>query len=159
MFEIVFSAALSLAGAAGSEGPCTLASAGEVEQVLGGAPVPLGPDEIGEETAPSCQWATAKRDARVKLALWSPDELTVLGLPDAESYYAQLENVTTLYEDIVAIEGIGQRAFEAAHEPASALARDATIVVLKSGRVAVFEFSHVVPVEAHAFAASVMGRL
>jgi hypothetical protein len=139
--------------------PCDLATKAEVEYVLRGAAVDVPVSEIGEETAPYCLWTSARRDVRVKVAVWSKDEFPVLGLADAESHYRQMENLAGLFEEIIRLDGIGQRAFESAHEPETASARDATIVVLKADRTIVFEFTNVAPASARLFSARVSARL
>lgn len=131
---IVFFAALLHGSAAfASEGPCALADTDDVERVLGGAIVPVPVDEIGEETAPYCLWATAGRRAEIKLAIWSEAELPVLDLTDAESYFVKLEAEAQERPGFVLLDGFGARAFEA----------DGTIVMLKAGRVIVVDFAGV----------------
>jgi hypothetical protein len=139
--------------------PCALATSAEVEEVLGGPTVDLTPDEIGEETAPYCQWATATRDVRIKVELWSPAELPVLGLSDAETYYGKLDRESVSQSAYLPLDGMGEQAFEAADVPATGFARDARIVVLKGGRVVVFDFTHVPAEQARAFAAAAIGRM
>jgi len=116
------------------------------------------PDQIGEQTAPYCLWASEERRVEAKVTIWSPDELQVLGLKDADTYFSKLRqefpNGTVRY-----INGVGERAFEGEFVASAAMRASGTIVVLKSGRVAVFEFVHVVPSDAHAFVANVVGRL
>jgi hypothetical protein len=139
-------------------GPCALATSVEAEKVLGAAAIDVPPDQIGEETAPTCLWATEGRRAEAKVTVWSADELPVLGLNDAASYFSQLRQQYAT-EAIRYLEGLGERAFEAEFVPAAAMRASGTIVVLKSGRVVVFEFVNVVPSGAHNFVANVVERL
>lgn len=159
MIFAAFSVGLIFAAVgADAGGPCELATGVEVEHVLGGAPVPVPADQIGEETAPYCLWASEGRRVEAKVTVWSPDELQVLGLKDADAYFSKLReefpNGTVRY-----INGVGERAFEGEFEASAALRASGTIVVLKSGRVAVFEFVHVMPGDAHAFVANIVSRL
>jgi len=112
------------------EDPCSLASEEEIARVLGGAIVPVPVDQIGEETAPYCRWATAGRRREIKLTIWSEAELPVLNLTNAESYFVQLEAEARARPGFVYLDGFGARAFEA----------EGTIVVLKTGRVMVVDF-------------------
>lgn len=167
MIFVAFSVSLALA-AAGVEpavsaateeaGPCGLATTAEVEHLLGGPEVAVPADQIGEETAPYCLWASEKRRVEAKVSIWSADELPVLGLKDADAYFSKLRqdypNDAVRY-----INGVGERAFEAEFVASAAMRASGTIVVLKSGKVVVFEFVHVVPGDAHAFVANVIGRL
>jgi hypothetical protein len=146
---IVFAALLHGSAAFASQDPCALASDDEVERVLGGAIVPVTVEEIGEETAPYCLWATAGRKAEIKLEIWSDAELPVLNLPDAESYFVKLEAEARTWPGFIPLDGFGARAFEA----------DGAIVILKTGRVTKLEFSNVTLRDARAFAASIAGRL
>jgi len=160
MIFAAFSVGLMLAGVAGGEvsGPCGLATRAEVESVLGGPQVVVPADQIGEETAPYCLWASEGRRVEAKVTIWSPDELQVLGLKDADAYFSKLRQ--EFPNDAVRyINGVGERAFEGEFEASAALRASGTIVVLKSGRVAVFEFIHVVPGDAHVFVANVVSRL
>lgn len=131
---IIFFAAL-LHGSAvfASEEPCALVDPDDVERVLGGAIVPVLVDEIGEETAPYCLWATAGRKAEIKLTIWSEAELPVLNLTDGESYFVKLEAEARERPGFVFLDGFGARAFEA----------ESTIVLLKTGRVIVVDFAAV----------------
>jgi hypothetical protein len=158
MIDIVFAAVLASSNQAAVD-PCALATATEIEELLGGGPVPMSPDEIGEETAPSCIWATGERDVAVKVAVWSAEELPVLGMANADAYYRKLEAEASGQGRIAAFDALGERAFETSGVPETALPRDGTIVVLKKERVIVMDFTHVAPEEARAFAKKVAGRL
>jgi hypothetical protein len=147
---IVFFAALLHGSAAfASEDPCSLAGTDEVERALGGREVPVPVDQIGEETAPYCLWATTRRKAEIKLTIWSANELPVLNMPDAESYFMRLEAEARQEPEYHWFDGLGVRAFEA----------DGTIVLLKTGRVIVFDFEGVPRASAVAFVTAVAPRL
>jgi hypothetical protein len=132
---IVFAALLHGSAAFASDDPCTLVADDDVMRVLGGAIVPVPVEEIGEETAPYCLWATAGRRREIKLTIWSEVELPVLNLADAESYFVRLEAEARERPGFVYLDGFGARAFEA----------DGTIVLLKTGRVIVVDFTRVRP--------------
>jgi hypothetical protein len=132
---IFFAALLPGSAAFASDDPCALADEVDVARVIGGAIVPVPVEEIGEETAPYCLWATAGRRAEIKLTIWSADELPVLNLTDAESYFLKLEAEARERPGFVYLDGFGARAFQA----------DSSIVVLKTGRVMVVDFTGVRP--------------
>ncbi|MBP6013978.1 MAG: hypothetical protein KBA31_17255 [Alphaproteobacteria bacterium] len=144
----LFAAAMS---AAVIVSPCDVVSKQEVEKLLHGRAVDLPSSEIGEETAPSCLWATAGRHTEMKLSIWSKDELPVVSMPDAASYFVKLKA-----EEAGAIDlPIGDRAF------ASAPGRDVygRIVIVKGEKLFTFEYARVNAREARAFAARVMSRI
>lgn len=150
MMSIVFAAAFSVALA----GPCEVATAQEAERVLGEASVPVPPELMGEETAPSCIWATAQREKEVKISVWSAEELPVVGMKDAGAYYAKMKADTT---GAAAMPGLGDQAFamfDGGNKAASGL-----VAVLKGDRLITFEFGRVNQREAKAFVTAVMGRL
>ncbi len=149
MMSIVFAAAVSAALA----GPCEVATAQEAERVLGEASMPVPPELMGEETAPSCIWATAQREKEVKISVWSEAELPVVGMKDAAAYYAKMKADTT---GAAAMPGLGDQAFAMfdGQKAASGL-----VAVLKGDRLITFEFGRVNQREAKAFVAAVMGRL
>jgi len=159
MLFATISATLLLSGAVGTlGGPCELATRTEVLSLLGSAPVAVPPDQIGEETAPYCLWSSEGRRVEAKVTVWSANELPVLNLSDAESYFSKLrEEYPT--ETVRYVEGLGERAFEAEFVASAAMRASGTLVVLKTGRVAVFEFVNIVPAEAQVFAANVTSRL
>jgi hypothetical protein len=119
--------------------------------------VPVPADLIGEETAPYCLWATTGRAREVKLAIWSADELPVLGLADAETYFAALEAEAAHDDGFTYLDGFGLRAFEFGF-PSTGGAGDGTIVVLKDRRVLVMGFAGVDARDARSFAALVATR-
>ena len=149
MMSIVFAAAVSAALA----GPCEVATAQEAERVLGEASVPVPPELMGEETAPSCIWATAQREKEVKISVWSAAELPVVGMKDAAAYYAKMKADTT---GAAAMPGLGDKAFATFDRQKAA---SGLVAVLKGDRLITFEFGRVNQVEAKAFVAAVMGRL
>lgn len=134
-------------------GPCDVASASEAERVLGEASVPVPPELMGEETAPSCIWATAGREKEVKISVWSEAELPVVGMEDAAAYYAKMRADNA---GAAEMKGLGDRAFATfdGRKAASGL-----VAVLKGDRLITFEFGRVNQVQAKAFVAAVMGRL
>jgi len=127
---IFFAALLHGSAAFASEDPCALVVGDDVLRVLGGPIVPVPVDQIGEETAPYCLWATKGRRREIKLTIWSEAELPVLNLTNAERYFVQLEAEARERPGFVYLDGFGARAFEA----------EGTIVVLKMGRVMVVDF-------------------
>jgi hypothetical protein len=146
---IVFAALLHGSAAFASEDPCALADVNDVERVLGGAIVAVPVEEIGEETAPYCLWATAGRKAEIKLEIWSDAELPVLNMPDAESYFVKLEAEARSQPGFMPLDGFGARAFEA----------EGSIVVLKTGRVIVVDFAGVRPERVRALVRQMVARL
>jgi hypothetical protein len=152
MLSAIFAAALSTVWIS----PCDVVAAAEAERVLGQASVPVPAEEMGEETAPSCIWATAHRVNEVKISVWSEAELPVVGMKDAASYYAKMKLDIKEGRDLP---GLGERAFSVfvvAPAPGEATG---SIVVLKGDRLITFEFVRVKEVRAKAFVAAVMGRL
>ena len=133
--------------------PCDVATAVEAERVLGEASVPVPPELMGEETAPSCIWATAQREKEVKISVWSAEELPVVGMKDAAAYYAKMK---TDNAGAAAMPGLGDEAFATfdGRKAASGL-----VAVLKGDRLITFEFGRVNQAQAKAFVAAVMGRL
>lgn len=132
--SIVFFAALLHGSAAfASDDPCELAERDDVERVLRGAVVPVPVDQIGEETAPYCLWATAGREAEVKLTIWSREELPVLDFADAESYFVKLEAEAQSELGFGFVDGFGVRAFQGS----------SAIVMLKADRVIVLDYEGV----------------
>ena len=158
VFATIVAAWLGSAAVEPPHGACSLATAAEAEKVLGATAIDVPPDQIGEETAPTCLWASEGRRAEAKVTVWSREELPVLGLPDAASYFSKLRQEYAT-ESIRYLEGLGERAFEAEFSPSAAMRASGTIVVLKADHVAVFEFVNVVPTGAHTFVASVVERL
>lgn len=135
--------------------PCELVSKTEAEQVLRGSVVDVPASEIGEETAPSCLWATAGRASEVKLSIWTKDELPVVGMADAAGYYAKL-----MAEDSGAtpLDNVGTRAFSSFTVQRNGKS-SGVIVVLKGERLFSFEFGHVRALDAKALVTRVIGRV
>ena len=100
-----------------------------------------------------CLWATSDRVAAIKLSIWSADELPVLGLRDGESYFVRRERESRAEAGYAAIDGFGLRAFQSGFA-----AGEGTVVVLKNGRVAEFEFAGVDARDARSFVRLVMER-
>ena len=144
----VFSAALVVS-------PCDVVTKIDVERVLRATAVDVPANEIGEETAPSCQWSTAKRDAKVKLSIWSKDELPVVGMKDAASYFLKLRAEE---KSAIDLPDTGDHAFSSLNLRATGKALG-TIVVVKGERLFTFEFERVYARDAKAFVTRVMGRV
>ena len=147
--------ALVLSGA----DPCALATAAEAEVVLGAVAVDVPASEMGEETAPYCLWASAGRANEVKVTIWSEAELPVLDMPDAAAYFAKLHAQAVPGGRVMPLAGLGERAFASDLYPKASGKADGSIVVLKEGRVLVFDFVNVASHEAQTFVASAVGRL
>jgi hypothetical protein len=150
---------LILAMSLGVASPCDLPSSAEVEAVLAGAAVPVPADQIGEETAPVCLWATAGRASEVKLTIWSDNELPVVSMPDAAAYFLKLHADAATGGRVMPLAGLGERAFAADLNPKASGKADGSIVVLKGGRVIVFDFTDVISRDAQVFAGLVAERL
>ena len=150
ILSAVFAAALS---AATWVSPCDVATAAEAERVLGEASVPVPPELMGEETAPSCIWATAGREKEVKISVWPEAELPVVGMKDAAAYYAKIRADNA---GAAEMKGLGDKSFATfdGRKAASGL-----VAVLKGDRLITFEFGRVNGVQAKAFVAAVMARL
>ncbi len=148
---MIVSALFAAAVSAVIVSPCDVVTTREVEKLLHGRAVDVPASEMGEETAPSCLWATAGRRTEMKLSIWSKDELPVVSMPDAASYFAKLKA-----EEAGAIDlPIGDRAF--ASVPGDTVY--GRIVVVKGERLFTFEYARVNAREAKAFAARVMARI
>jgi hypothetical protein len=126
---------------------CDLASTKTAAAVLGAPHKPLTPEEIGEETAPMCMWATADRRKSVKLQVWSKDELQVIGIYDAKSYYEKLQKD---YEKngtrIQAIQDAAEPAFYVENKRAIKNMNFGSVVILRGERIVIADFVRV-PVE------------
>lgn len=140
----------ALAAVAGTNvDPCALVERDDVERVLGGPIVTVPSEAIGEETAPYCLWATAGRQAEVKLTVWSRDELPVLDFDDAESYFIKLEAEAQAQTSFAFVDGFGLRAFQG----------EGAVVVLKGERVIVLDFAGVAADDVRRLAALIAERL
>lgn len=158
LYLILVTALLSSdAAAGGARSPCDLATKTDVRQVLGGSPVAPDPATIGEETAPSCLWTTGEGGTRVKLEIWSPDELQVLGLASARAYFVKRQREALAHGGIrLRIHGLAifRTRFRTGGDPNAG----GEIGVLKRGRSLIFEFEHVSPARAERFARTVARR-
>lgn len=158
MFQVL-ALAVILSSAVAVANPCDVATSDEVETVLGDSIVPVPPSEMGEETAPSCLWATAGRSAEVKMTIWSQDELPVVDMPDAAAYFAKLHADAVAGGRVTPLGGLGERAFVSDLFPKPSKKADGSVVVLKAGRVIVFDFKEVDARDALKFAAKATGHL
>jgi hypothetical protein len=151
MMSAVFAAALSTAFAS----PCDVATDADAAALLHATLVPVPSSLMGEETAPSCIWATKGRTSEVKISIWSQDELPVVGMADAAAYFAKRKADAG---DTTNVPHTGDQAFAS-----FSISRDGKssgeVVVLMGDRLVTFEFGRVNASEAQAFVAAVMGRL
>ncbi len=131
----------SLALAAIASAPCGLPTPEEIERLLGGPAIHVPPTEIGEETAPFCLWATDHRQREIKLEVWSKDDLQVLGLRDADAYYARLKTTEAGVPENLA--GAGERAFVSGLKPDAGMMASGRIVIQSRGRLYLFTFTSV----------------
>ncbi len=106
-------------------------------RVLGGKPMAPDPATVGEETAPSCIWTTAS-GARVKIEIWTGDELKVVGEKTARDYFVSRRSEAAKSGGIRLV-SIAQAAFRTSfgREPSG------EIGVLKNNHFYVFEFEHI----------------
>lgn len=151
MLSAVLAAALSTVFVS----PCDVATDADAVALLHTAPVPVPSSEMGEETAPSCIWATKGRASEVKISVWSQDELPVVGMADAAAYYAKRKADA---EAATAVADTGDQAFASFSAPIKGKS-SGEVVVLMGERLVTFEFGDVRAKEANAFVAAVMGRL
>lgn len=152
-------AILALSLATATQNPCALANQSSIEMILGGPTVPVPASEMGEETAPYCLWATSGRANEVKLSIWSSDELPVLNMPDAATYFAKLHAEAVEGGRVLPLAGLGERAFASDLHPKASGKADGSIMVLKQGRVIVFDFTNITSRDAQAFAAQIVSRM
>jgi hypothetical protein len=137
--------ALEVATLAGTSDVCDLASVKAATEVLGSRPTPVKASEIGEETAPSCYWATANRKKSVKLQIWGSDELHVIGVFDAKTYFEKLEADYRRSSKVIDIAGIVDAFFVETVRPAKKL-NFGSVVILRGDRLLIAEYLSV-PVE------------
>ncbi len=138
--------------------PCKLATKAEVRAILRATPVPVVPGEVGEETAPYCLWTTGVDGARVKLEIWSPDELAVLGFPAAKPYFLKRQR-DALANGGIRLRALGDAAFGTWSHGRGRSIGASEIGALKRGRVLIFTFDRVSPARAETFARAVARRL
>jgi hypothetical protein len=154
---MALAAILSLATLAASVAlPCDLATPADVAALIGGPAVVVPSDEMGEETAPGCMWSTRHREREVKLTVWSKDELPVLGLPDARSYYDKQLVDARGFGPVEEIPSLGDRAFVTGFAAKPGAKSTGLIVVLKDERLFVFDFSATTVGTERAFVAKLM---
>lgn len=126
---------------------CQLASSKAAAAVLGAPHKPMSPEEMGEETAPMCMWATADRRKSVKLQVWSKDELQVIGFYDAKSYFDKLQkDYAKNGAKVEAIAGAAEPAFYIENKRTIKNMNFGSVVFLRGERIVIAEFVRV-PVE------------
>jgi hypothetical protein len=150
MLSAIFAAALS----ATFVSPCDVTTDADAARLLHTAPVPVPSSEMGEETAPSCIWATKGRASEVKISIWSQEELPVIGMADAAAYFAKRKADA---ESATTVPNTGDQAFASFSKPRNGMS-SGEVVVLMGERLVTFEFGEVKASEAKAFVANVMGR-
>jgi hypothetical protein len=148
----VIVALLPCSAAAKSRSPCDAATRADLVRLLGGKPRAPDPSTIGEETAPYCSWTTAS-GARVKIEIWTGDELKVVGEKTAWSYFVSRRNEAVKFGGVRLV-SIGERAFR------TAFGRDPSgeIGVLKDNHFFVFEFEHIPYARALLFTKAIVRR-
>ncbi len=151
MLSAAFAAALSAAFVS----PCDVATDADAAALLHAVPVPVPASEMGEETAPSCLWASESRASEVKISVWSQEELPVVGMADASAYFAKRKDDA---ESVTDLPNTGDQAFASFSTPRRGKS-SGEIVVLMGDRLVTFEFGNVRANEAVAFVAAVMERL
>lgn len=142
-------------GPALASDPCELLTTAQIEKALGGKSVDIPTSEVGEETAPYCEWATKGSVRKIKVEYWSMDQLPVIDMPNARAYFDKLK-ADYANENVTVISDVGEAAFAAGFKPKAARS-DGLIVVVKSGRTIVFWFQQINPVDATTFAATLIG--
>jgi hypothetical protein len=126
---------------------CELASTKTAAAVLGAPHKAMTPEELGEETAPMCMWATADRRRSVKLQVWSKDELQVIGIYDAKSYYEKLQkDYTQNGGKVKPIADAPEPAFFVENVRAIKNMNYGSVVILRGERIVIADFVRV-PVE------------
>jgi len=151
---LLFTALLSgSAVARGADSPCELASQAELRALLGGSAIQPDPSSIGEETAPSCTWITRGSAARLKIEIWSGDEIAVVGEKTARGYFTA-EQRDALEHHGVRLQVLGGAAFRTRFDQAGG-----EIGVLRKRRFVIFAFERVPLDRALAFVRAVVRRL
>lgn len=133
--------------------PCDVVSKPALRAALGGEPVAPDPATIGEETAPSCIWTVRGSNVRLKIEIWSGDELAVVGAKSARAYFV-MRRREALNDHVVRFSVSGSAAFRTRFEPAGG-----EIGVLKDRRFLAFTFERIPLVRARRFAKAVVRRL
>jgi hypothetical protein len=139
-----FSSALASPVSADAEDVCALASSKAAAAVLGAPHKPMSPGEAGQESAPTCMWATADRRRSVKLQVWSKAELQVIGIYDAKSYYDKLQkDYSQNGGKVEAIAGASEPAFYIENKRAMKNMNFGSVVILRGDRIVVADFVRV----------------
>ncbi len=126
---------------------CALASPNAAVAVLGAPHKPMSAEEMGEETAPMCMWATADRRRSVKLQVWSKTELQVIGIYDAKSYFDKLQkDYTKNGGKVEAIAATAEPAFFVENKRAIKNGNFGSVVILRGEQIVIADFVRV-PVE------------
>jgi hypothetical protein len=152
---MTFSAVLAAALSAAFVSPCDVATDADARLLLHLEPVPVPSSETGEETTPSCIWATKGRAREVKISIWSQDELPVVEMPNAAAYFAKRKADAV---SATIVPNTGDRAFASFSVPSKGTSYG-EFVVLMGDRLVTFEFFDVRADQARAYVALVMGRL
>lgn len=142
----LFAFALAVCAPAYADKPdvCELASSKSAAAVLGAPHKPMGPTEMGEETAPMCMWATADRRRSVKLQVWSKDELQVIGIYDAKTYYEKLQkDYSQNGGKVEAIAASAEPAFFVENKRAIKNGNFGSVVILRGERIVIADFVRV----------------
>ena len=122
--------------------------------MLRAAPAAPDPSTIGEETAPSCIWDGQGTRARVKIEIWSGDELQVVGEKTAAGYFNRRRG-ETLASGGARLFSLGAAGYRTAFGPKAT----GEIGVLVGKRYIIFDFEHVPYRRALAFAKAVVRKL
>lgn len=126
---------------------CELASTKTAAAVLGAPHKPMTPEEMGEETAPMCMWATADRRRSVKLQVWSKTELQIIGIYDAKSYFDKLQtDYTKNGGKVETIANAAEPAFFVENKRTIKNMNYGSVVILRGERIIIADFVRV-PVE------------
>lgn len=137
---------------------CAVVGSQAVNAVLGASPVAAAPAE--DDSVPACEWVMDKRFRSMKLQVWGVKELSVLGMPDARSYYEQLESGYAGQKGLSQLPEIAERAFVVQGRTGRERKKEyGSIVVLRGERVLVFDFANIPTERAVAFAAHAAGKL
>jgi hypothetical protein len=134
--------------------PCDVVTGAQLRDALRARPVAPDPATIGEETAPSCIWDAPGGKARVKIEIWSGDELQVVGEATASSYFTVRRQEALKYGG-ANLFSIGEEAFRGDF----GTQQTGEIGVLKDDRFIIFVFEHVPYRRALAFTKAVVRKL
>jgi hypothetical protein len=135
---------IGVAAQADTTDVCELASTKAAAAVLGAPHKAMTPAEMGEETAPMCMWATADRRRSVKLQVWSKDELQVIGIYDAKTYYDKLHaEYGKNGGKVKPVDGANQPAFYVENVRAIKNMNYGSVVILRGERIVIADFVRV----------------